>query len=200
MSRLVESLKLEHGVPANLAFHNARLNRTRRALFGADDFIDIADALRGLAVPDAPVCKCRVLYRESVEEVDISPYARRRVETLKLVECDDIDYAWKYENKSSFETLLARKGACDDILVVKHGLITDTSFSNIALFDGSRWYTPARPLLRGTKREMLIGRGILHERDIAPDDLGDYVKASLINAMVELGELEVDAEKIVMSS
>jgi len=198
MSRLVESLKIENGVPANLAYHNARLNRTRRALFGVLDDIDIAEVLRGREVPDAPVCKCRVLYRESVEEVDIRPYARRRVESLKLVECDDIDYTWKYEDKSSFETLLARKGDCDDILVVKHGLITDTSFSNIVLFDGSRWYTPARPLLCGTKREMLIGRGVLFERDIAPGDLVQYGKASLINAMVEPGEMEVRVESITV--
>ena len=198
MSRLVESLKIEHGVPANLAYHNARMNGTRRALFGCIDEIDIADALRGRAVPDAPVCKCRVLYRESVEEVDIRPYTRRRVESLRLVECDDIDYSWKYEDKSAFDALLQRKGDCDDILVVKHGLITDTSFSNIAFFDGSRWFTPARPLLRGTQREMLIGREILVERDIAPGDLVKYEKASLINAMVELGEIEVSVGSITV--
>ena len=198
MSRLVESLKIEHGVPANLAYHNARMNRTRHALFGCAGDIDIAGVLRGRAVPDAPVCKCRVLYRESVEEVDIRPYTRRRVASLKLVECDDIDYSWKYEDKSAFDALLQRKGDCDDILVVKHGLITDTSFSNIAFFDGSRWFTPARPLLRGTQREMLIGRGILIERDIAPGDLVHYGKASLINAMVELGEIEVSVGSITV--
>ncbi|HPA70981.1 MAG TPA: aminotransferase class IV [Spirochaetota bacterium] len=197
MSRLVESLKIENGVAANLAYHNARMNRTRRALFGCADDIDIADVLRGRAVPSAPVCKCRVLYREAVEEVDIKPYSRKRVESLKIVECDDIDYVWKYEDKSAFEELLLRKDDCDDVLIVKQGLITDTSFSNIALFDGSRWYTPARPLLRGTKREMLLEQCALTERDIAPGDLRNFQKASLINAMMELGELEIVAARIV---
>ena len=197
MSRLVESLKIEHGIPANVAYHNVRINRTRRALFGSVYDIDIPELLRGCALPHAPVCKCRVLYRESVEEVDIRPYTRRLVASLKLVECDDIDYTFKYEDKSAFDALLARKGNCDDILVVKQGLITDTSFSNIALFDGSRWYTPARPLLRGTKREMLLEQCALTERYIAPGDLRNFQKASLINAMMELGELEIVAARIV---
>jgi len=196
MFRLVESLKIEHGEPANLAYHNTRMNRSRRELFGCSDEIDIAEILRDRPVPGAQVCKCRVLYREGVEEVDIRPYSRRRVESLRLVECDDIDYTFKYEDKSAFEALLARKGTYDDIIVVKEGFLTDTSFSNIAFFDGSRWITPARPLLGGTKREVLIARGELFARDIAPGDLRHFKKAALINAMVEMGEMEIDVGRI----
>lgn len=197
MSRLVESLKIEYGVPANIVYHNARMNRTRRELFGAEDDIDIAAVLRGREVPAAPVCKCRVLYRKTVEELDIKPYSRRRVESLRLVECEDIDYTYKYEEKSAFESLIARKGDCDDILIVKRGLITDTSFSNIAFFDGERWFTPARPLLRGTMREMLMEKGVLTGRNIMPGDLRGFRKASLINAMVELGEMELAINRII---
>ncbi len=196
MSRLVESLKIDNGVPAHLEYHNARLNRSRRELFGATDDIDIADVLRGHAVPDAPVCKCRVLYRDLVEAVEIAPYQCRSIVTLRLVVCDEIDYNFKYEDKSAFEALLKKRDRCDDILIVKNGLITDTSFSNIAFFDGVDWFTPARPLLKGTARERLITKGVLREDDIAPSGLLRFRKASFINAMLDLGELETETGSI----
>ena len=49
---------------------------------------------------------------------------------------------------------------------VKNGRLTDTSYSNIALFDGNRWVTPAHPLLKGTMRQSLIDKGLLKEKGI----------------------------------
>ena len=54
----------------------------------------------------------------------------------------------------------------DDILIVKNGLLTDTSIANIALYDGNDWYTPLHPLLKGTKRAELLDKGVLKEKEI----------------------------------
>ena len=53
----------------------------------------------------------------------------------------------------------------DDILIVKNGLLTDTSIANIALYDGNDWYTPLHPLLKGTKRAELLDKGVLKEKN-----------------------------------
>jgi 4-amino-4-deoxychorismate lyase len=81
---------------------------------------------------------------------------------------------------------MTRRGDCDDILIVKDGYITDTSFSNIVFFDGEKWVTPARPLLRGTMRESLLKRNLIGEENITVDDLNKIKEARLINAMLPL--------------
>jgi 4-amino-4-deoxychorismate lyase len=73
-----------------------------------------------------------------------------------------------------------------DVLIVKNGLITDTSFANIAFSDGNKWYTPDTPLLKGTQRAYYLAQGILTERRISPADLRGFTKARLINAMLDL--------------
>ena len=86
---------------------------------------------------------------------------------------------------------MAQKGDSDEIIIVKHGLLTDTSFTNLAIYDGDRWITPKRPLLLGTKRAALLDKGIIQEADITLNDLQNAVKVSLFNAMIEFGEREV---------
>lgn len=75
-----------------------------------------------------------------------------------------------------------------DVLLVKKGLITDTSFSNIVLFDGFHWHTPATPILKGTRREFYIQNKTILPCDISVSDLFKYTKARLINAMLDLDE------------
>ena len=52
------------------------------------------------------------------------------------------------------------RGACDEILIIKDGHITDTSISNIVfrLPDGW-WLTPFTPLLKGIMRTYLLESG-----------------------------------------
>jgi 4-amino-4-deoxychorismate lyase len=88
------------------------------------------------------------------------------------------------------------RGDCDEIILVKNGLITDTSYSNLAFFDGVQWYTPEHPLLNGVRRQALLKQKRVREKRITPDELGSFVKLSLINAMLDLGEVEVPCTSV----
>ena len=89
--------------------------------------------------------------------------------------------------------MFAQRGSCDDILIVRRHLLTDTSIANIALFDGKHWHTPQSPLLKGTKRAELLDKGILSERKIHVEDIPSYSTVRLFNAMIDWGELELPA-------
>lgn len=93
--------------------------------------------------------------------------------------------------------LFSERGTCDDILIVKHGLLTDTSIANIALFDGTHWYTPRQPLLKGTKRAFLLDEGILMEKELRCEDLPAFSTIRLFNAMIEWGEMELPVQNII---
>ena len=77
-----------------------------------------------------------------------------------------------------------------------NGLLTDTSIANIALWDGRQWHTPARPLLKGTRRAELLDNGILTEHDIPVEKIWTYRKIRLFNAMLHFGEIELPCADI----
>jgi len=86
---------------------------------------------------------------------------------------------------------MKQKEECDDIIIIKNGLLTDASIANLILFDGKNWITPETPLLPGTCRERLLNAGLITKRKIHPDDLKYYQGVKLINAMRYPEESEI---------
>jgi 4-amino-4-deoxychorismate lyase len=185
MCRLIESIKLQNGQLQNVKWHNKRFNESRKALFGIDDHVDLEQLIIVPHTLDDGIYKCRVLYERQIEVVEFQPYVARCVRSLRLLECNDIDYEYKYENRLAFDKLMALKGAADDILVAKAGHITDTSYSNIVFSDGEKWVTPDTWLLNGTQRRHLLADGIITEANITTSSLKRYKWAKPINAMLD---------------
>jgi 4-amino-4-deoxychorismate lyase len=123
-----------------------------------------------------------------VQKVEFLLYIPKQIQTLRLVLNDAIQYEHKYLDRPYFDKLLQSANA-DDILIVQHGLITDSSFANVVFYDGKNWVTPARPLLFGTKRQIFLERGVIQEKEIACTDLNQFTHAALINAMLDLGDI-----------
>jgi 4-amino-4-deoxychorismate lyase len=184
MSLLFETIRLENGVFMNLEYHNFRLNKSREFHFSTKDQLYLENLLVVPSNCRTGMFKCKVSYSSSINEIEIIPYQKRSIGSLRLVEDNTISYDYKYSDRSHLLKLMAKRGDCDEILIVKNGYITDTSFSNIVFFDGDKWVTPARPLLRGTMRESLLNNDLIEEADILVDDLKKYTVARLINAML----------------
>lgn len=141
--------------------------------------------------------KARVVYGEQgVETVEYAPYFMRKINTLQAIEDNTISYDYKSTDRSHLNALVRQKGNCDEIIIVKHGLITDTSFTNLAIYDGKHWITPKHPLLPGTKRATLLDKGLIQEADITLENLYSAIKVSLFNAMIEFGEMEITTANV----
>lgn len=188
--QFVETIKIKNGEAKNLSYHQQRMERTIRHFFPSlcnkpmprlDDLIS--------PKPNMSFYKARVVFGgQGVETVEYAPYSMREIHSLQVVVDDEIEYGYKSTDRSRLNALAAKKGSCDEIIIVKHGLLTDTSFTNLAVYDGTCWLTPKRPLLPGTKRAELVDKGIICEADITLDDLRGFQKVSLFNAMIEFGE------------
>ena len=193
MSPLVESLKLKEGVIQNLGYHQNRLNRSMAELFPVADAIDLS---RSISIPEqckVGIFKIRVVYDSVIEVIEIEPYQFRSIESLKVVHHPDIDYHLKYTDRQILNELFAQRGDCDDIIIVKNGLVTDSFAANLLFFDGQRWVTSSTPLLKGTKRQLLLDQGIIVEAKIRMEDILTYHKVGLINAMIDFDEMLVVA-------
>ncbi len=184
---LLETIRCENGRLQNLRHHQQRLERSQRQVLGLRKFLTLED----ITVPPearSGLYKCRVLYREEWEKVEFLPYSIRPVRSLRLMPAEGLSYDFKYAAREAIQQLFEKRAGADDVLFTRKGLITDTSYANVALFDGRRWYTPRQPLLAGTRRAALIAAGKLALADISATGLAAFKELRLINAMMGLEE------------
>ena len=130
------------------------------------------------------IFKCRITYAKHIEKIEFLPYQIPTISSLKLVINDEIDYSYKFSDRSQLNRLYEKRGDSDDILIVKQGLLTDTSYANVLFYNGKEWLTPTHPLLKGTQRARLLDQEIIRVAEIRLEDLHHFKKARLINAMI----------------
>ena len=182
----------------NLLFHNQRFNNSRRELLDIEAPIDLQDliVLPKILLPNQ-IYKCRILYDTEIHQIEFVPYTPKKIQSLQLVHTSQLDYAHKFADRTALRSLLQKKGKANGILIVKNGWITDTSYANVALFDGQQWFTPSTPLLEGTKCAQLLQQNILTIADIRVSDLKHFEKLRLVNSMMDWeNSIEVEVGKI----
>ena len=187
MSLLLETIRIHNRCLEKIECHNERFNRSRYELFGAQEPVDLNEIIEIPVTLDTGIYKCRLIYSDKIHNIEFLPYRVKHVRTLKIVAGDHIDYSYKYLDRSCFKRLMEGSPA-DDILIIQKGLITDTSFSNIAFTDGEKWLTPSTPLLNGTRRMALIREGKVVVEEIKKEDLKFFQFAKLMNAMLDWEE------------
>ena len=197
MSLLFETIRVQDGVLQNMEYHNSRLNHSRKELYKSADIIDLQQVIQIPSDIKKGIYKCRVSYSKEIKTIEFELYVPRTIKSLRLIEANTIFYNYKYTNRGRLNELLTKRERFDEILIVKNGYITDTSYSNIVFFDGAQWYTPSTPLLQGTMRSFLLKNGLISEMKIKVADLKQFQKARLINAMIpfESGK-DIKIEKI----
>lgn len=188
MFPLFETLCVIDGEILNAKYHIRRFYYAYEKYYA---HLPSYELISGIAIPSeysAGKVKLRIDYNETTYSAAFSHYKPREIKTLKLIHCDDIDYSLKYADRSKLNSLASLCVPADEVLIVKNGEISDTSFSNIIFLLGDKWITPHSPLLNGTCRQRLIDEGIISPESIRIDDLKLCSKFMLINAMNDFAE------------
>src|SRR5690606_31279997 len=187
MSRFIETICILNGEIRNLEFHQERFNRTRYKKFGLKNEIKLENQIQIAENQISGKFKCRIIYSGKIEFIEILPHEIRKINSVKLTENNEIEYKFKSENRNAFD-LLKDSVLEDEILIVKNGQITDSSYSNLVFFDGENWITPSSYLLNGTMRQSLLQSGKITEDEVNPKDLNRFFSFKFINAMMNLEE------------
>ena len=197
---LVESLCIIDGAVLRWPFHLARMQASCQALAWRDVSKELPKHWATASAQMPEDCRqgramARIVYgAEGIRSITFRSYAPRLVRSLRLVVADHVDYALKSTDRKVITECFDQRNGCDDVLMVRDCLLTDTSIANIALWheQHNRWYTPARPLLRGTHRAALLRAGTIHEDTaLTLDRLSEFSRIRLFNAMLAWGEIEL---------
>lgn len=191
MYQLLETIKCLDGKLFNIEFHQARFENAQLEYFGISQKIKLNTEISIPETAKNGLFRCRVTYSERIDSVEFFPYKTRKINSLKLVESNEIDYKYKYADREKLNQLFEKRGICDDIIIVKNGCITDSFVANPVFFDGEKWFTPDTTLLPGTQRAKLLQERKIFEIRITPQDLTKYQKVGLINALNNLEEMQI---------
>lgn len=197
MSLLIESVKLLDGKFHNLFYHEQRMRRSLQQVCGSNEDFDLEEFLAGKTYPKQGLYKCRIVYDGQSKETTFVPYEPKAISRLKIVEHDRISYAFKFVDRKMIDHLFGLRGECDDILIIKAGMVTDCSFSNIVFRKGELWYTPESALLKGTMRQNLVDKNHIQQEEIRKKDILSFDTFKIINAMLEFDSPEIAVSNIV---
>ena len=138
MCQFIETMCVEQGRIINLDYHLARIMRTRKHFWNVQASIPV-NRLLAIAATQTERAKLRFEYDGyNIYNLSCTPYNIKKVETLRLVINDDIEYTYKNTNRCVLNQLKSQADGADEIIIVKRNHITDTSYTNIALFDGTQ--------------------------------------------------------------
>lgn len=188
---LLESIRLSDGKCPLLDYHQERVDRSRKLLYPKLPQLKLQQLIEAMDLPERGIHKIRIQYGKEVGNVSIQPYEIKVPKKIRLIDSHQLNYAKKYANRSEIEACFERRGDCDDILIIKHGFVTDTSYANVVFYDGVKWFTPSAPLLRGTRRAKLLREGTIKSAIIREKDIPLFKSVRLINGMLPWSEAPV---------
>lgn len=184
MKQFSEAIKLKDGIFYNLEYHQERMNRTC-VDFGIKQ-INLFDVTKSVPKQfQEGLFKFRVLYSHEILSLEFISYSFRSVKTVGIIIDNEIDYRYKYQNRETLNKLLQESG-CDDIIIIRNGFVTDGSSSSLVFESAEGLFTPTNYLLPGTKRQYLLDKDIITEKEITINDIKSFDKVYFINAMVDI--------------
>lgn len=185
MCHLFESIRVYNGQVRNLRYHQERIQRAFDSK-GKKCHLNLIEIRQKLDIPETGLHKLRISYaiENGLKVVTINPYKSKSITSLKLTELTSETYTHKFEDRKFINQYVADKNIFDDVLFYRNEKILDSSYCNIAFYDGKDWLTPKVPLLQGTMRAKLIDQEKIKPKDIYLKDLQNFKKARLFNAMI----------------
>jgi len=184
----IETLRIQDGHPCHLDGHTDRMRRTAKHFgFAPPDLPADLDALVPADLRTGTI-RCRVLYDHTLREITFTPYRKRLIERLIAVDAGAMDYAFKYADRSPLARPQIPLAETDELLFVRNGCVTDTSYTNLILRRGDALVTPDTFLLDGTCRRRLLRMGRVRTARVRLSDLPAYDELLLVNAMMPLDE------------
>jgi 4-amino-4-deoxychorismate lyase len=205
----IEAIEWLDGCVQRLAYHQQRIDAAFGCLYPELRSFDLAEELKiirkaggdervagGCFFPEQGHYKLRLEYDFQLRRLEFQEYRMREVQLLQLVPITLEPMLYKSSARELIDGAFNRRGECDDVLLVREGLLTDTSYANIALFDGRKWLSPRVPLLYGTRRAYLIDRGLIEPADIRVEDISRFQLIRMFNALIDFGVLELPVSAI----
>jgi 4-amino-4-deoxychorismate lyase len=196
------SIKIVDGQVQLPSWHLHRIKHALTINNSNMKFNSLSELIAKVPLPQEGVHKLKVIvHGKGMIEYVIEPYMLKQIDKVRFVQANNIEYENKFLNRNAINVIKQNHAPQEneDVVILKHSEITDSSYSNICFWDGKQWVTPKSYLLNGIKRQYLLATNQIAEKEISLLDIANYSKLCFINAMLELGEVEIAQENFYIS-
>lgn len=175
-----ETIAIINGEIKNLEYHQQRLAYTFEHLFNEKNKLCLSKIIQVPAEYQNGLVRCRVDYCANDFNVKFYPYQKREIKNYQCVYVDNVDYCFKYTNRTFFDNLIIEK---DEAIIIKNGYVSDCRIGNLLFLKENRWYSPKQYLLKGTQLRYLLETNQITLKEIKAEDIHQYEKILMINAL-----------------
>lgn len=177
-----ETIKCENFKIYNLEYHEDRIYKTIGKKIKLENYIKPMES---------NLLRCKFIYNEEkILDTQFYHYKPKEIRSFKIVYSDNIIYNKKYLNRQNIDKLLLKKENCDEIIIVKNGIVTDTSIATVAVKLNKQWIVSKNTLLFSTTKNRLLNEKKIKEKDINIEMLKQAKQIAVLNAMVDFFEIK----------
>lgn len=182
---LFETIAVIDGKFQNLAFHQERVEKAFSDYFhqSCTFFLNQIDVPK---LYSSGFYRCRIDYNEKTFEVHFYDYTPREIHQFQCVYTENLDYTFKYTDRKRLEILKNLK--TDEVIIINNGFVSDCTIGNLLFLKKEKWYSSNHYLLKGTQLSRLLLEGKIELVDIRAEQLFDYEKVMMINALNPFNE------------
>ncbi len=191
MCQFIESIRVENGEVMALPFHQKRVNATFQHFFPKSKTISLQKIIEQEQIPQDSLYKLRIVYSSKLKSIEFQNYTIPLFRKIQLIEIpSDFDYNFKSTKRELFDQVSKQIEHDTLVILIKNGLITDSTFSNLVFEKSGELYTPSKPLLAGTMLQQLLKEKRIKSIPIQLADFESFEVIYPINAMNPLGQFE----------
>ncbi|ATW43969.1 aminotransferase class IV family protein [Glaesserella parasuis] len=178
---LFETIAIIDGKVQNIFYHQQRMNNAFRYYFKQENNFVLSEIINIPEEYQKGLVRCRIDYNTKEYQVQFFHYVPKTIKTFQCVYVENFDYQFKYTDRLELEQL--KQTACDEIILVNNGFISDCSIGNLLFLKQGKWYSPNHYLLKGTQLSHLLDEQKISLVDIPVEALFDYDQIMVINAL-----------------
>nr|WP_314741979.1 aminotransferase class IV family protein [uncultured Haemophilus sp.] len=177
---IFETIAILNGKPQNLEYHQVRMNKAVEFLFKNANSLNLAEIIQIPKEYQTGLVRCRIDYNQQDYKTLFAPYQKREIKSYQCVYLDNIDYQFKYSNRSDFEKINIDN---DEAIIIQNNKVTDCRIGNLLFLKENIWYSPKDYLLKGTQLSYLLAQNKIVLKEINVNEIHQYEKIMMINAM-----------------
>lgn len=178
---LFETLAIIDGEIQNLAYHQARYSDACQNYLNSKAVLDFAQIIDVPMEYQQGLVRCKVEYSEKAYHVQFFPYSAKKIEFFSIAQCENLDYRFKYSDRSMFADLPMTDNS--EVIIVNNGKVSDCTIGNLLFLKQGKWFSPQDYLLKGTQLSRLLDEKRVEFCEISLVNLRDFEQVMLINAL-----------------
>lgn len=178
---LFETIAIIDGNIQNIEYHQARYHNACRNYLKIEPVLNLAEMISVPVEYQSGLVRCKVEYNSTECQIQFFPYQTKKIEFFQVVQCENLDYQFKYSNREIFANLPVLTNS--EVIVLNNGKVSDCTIGNLLFLKLGKWFSPADYLLKGTQLSRLLDEKRVELCSISAENLQDFEQVMMINAL-----------------